>query len=197
MTRFLDLDSVLARAGARNQTELQLAYRQAIVQGGRYAPTRETERVSSSLQLLCRTVTHLPGLGLHPALLDAGLPDERLTAPAASRMVRAIGAQVAAALRLTHRALEAHARDVGYRIDAWLARTVCEAEVELACVRPAQSEAEPGLFGEHVVAATSELAHALAAGPTDRMAVPARLSRALAHFLVIYVLARELAAALP
>jgi hypothetical protein len=197
MTRFLDLEGVLARAGARDETELHQSYRQAIAQGGRYAPTRELERISSSLQLLCRTVTHLPGLGLYPALLDAGLTDARLDADRAGPMIGAISAQAAAALRLTHRALEAHARDVGYRPDAWVEQTVCVAEVELACAHPAQSDDESGLFGEQVVAATGHLAQALAASQTDRMAVPDRLSQALAHLLVIYVLVRELATAQP
>ena len=46
-------------------------------------------------------------------------------------LVEEVGATAAGALRLTHRALETHARNVGYRTGAWFERVLDYASASL------------------------------------------------------------------
>jgi hypothetical protein len=91
------------------------------------------------------------------------------------------------ALRLAHRALETHGRDVGYQIRAWIDDTPLTAAVELA-----REHDEVPVLIEQVRLATLALTQAAAAIPEDRMLVPDRLAKSLRHLLAIYVIADRL-----
>jgi len=101
--------------------------------------------------------------------------------------VRAACEVAAGALRLAHRALETHGRDVGYEIEAWIDDPLFRAAVELA----GEHDEMPVLI-EQVRLATLALTQAAAAIAGDRMLVPDRLAHSLGHLLVVYVIAERL-----
>ena len=91
------------------------------------------------------------------------------------------------ALRLAHRALETHGRDVGYDIGAWIDDTLLTAAVELV-----REHNEVPVAIRQVRLATLALTQAAAGTGEDRMLVPDRLAKSLRHLLVIYVIAERL-----
>ena len=91
------------------------------------------------------------------------------------------------ALRLAHRALETHGRDVGYEIGAWIDDALSTAAVELV-----REHDEVPILIQEVRQATLALTQAAAAVPEDRMLVPDRLAKSLRHLLVVYVIAERL-----
>ena len=103
-------------------------------------------------------------------------------------VLRAACDVAAGALRLAHRALETHGRDVGYEIDAWVKEALLTAAAELG----REPDDEVPVVIEQVRLATLALTQAAAAIPEDRMLVPDRLANSLRHLLVIYVIAKRL-----
>ena len=100
-----------------------------------------------------------------------------------------MGATAAGALRLTHRALETHARNVGYGTGAWLERV-------FDCARASlwrQADAQAPVLLEHARGAAVALTTATAATADDRMQVPEELARGLSRLLVVYLIARTIA----
>ena len=89
--------------------------------------------------------------------------------------VRAITTTAAGALRLAHRALETHARDVGYEIDAWVDRALEHAGALLS----SQVDAEAPVLLDHARLAAIALTRATAATADDRMLVPDELASGL------------------
>jgi hypothetical protein len=88
------------------------------------------------------------------------------------------------ALRLAHRALETHGRDLGYDIDACIDDALLLVGAELA-----HEHDEPVLI-DQVRQATAALTHAIAATAEDRMLVPEALSQSIRHLFVFYLVAR-------
>lgn len=165
--------------------DLRRAYHQAVSVGavltGR---TAEDERLDSALKLLAGITVHIPLLRLLIGALDDST-DSPAIMRGASRLIGGV-------LRLADRALEVHARDVGYSPDAWRDQAVARADALLLTLTPAEDEFErldlhAGLLHD----ASSQLAAAIAAVPTDRMAVPTHLAAALAAWLTLYVCATD------
>ena len=104
-------------------------------------------------------------------------------------LVRELGATAAGALRLAHRALETHARNVGYRDGAWLERVLDYASASLW----RQTDAQAPVLLEHARGAAVALTTATAATADDRMRVPEELAHGLSHLLVVYLIARTIA----
>src|SRR3954447_698148 len=105
---------------------LERIYDEAVCVGGLLSPCRaDEERVHGAIELLARITTHTPYLT--PLVLE--LADARGAAGAGGgREARCHSALI---IRLAHRALEVHARDLGYEPDAWRERAVLEADVAL------------------------------------------------------------------
>ena len=152
---------------------LQRIYDEAVCAGGTLSarPAQE-ERLHSPLELLAAITTHTPYLTLIVVEL-AGAGDA-----APDCLARETRRHTALVIRLAHRALEVHARDVGYDPGAWRRRAVLEANVALTVADTEDRGDELG--------AAAALAAAITAIPTDHMAVPDHLASALGRWLACY-----------
>ena len=104
----------VARAAAADEARLRRAYAAGVAHGAAITRcTAEEERTYSPLRLLTLAALHLPDLALYAYLLDLMDEDDELDQVRAM-LAREVGATAAGALRLAHRVLETHARDVGY-----------------------------------------------------------------------------------
>jgi hypothetical protein len=92
-----------------------------------------------------------------------------------------------------HRALEVHARDVGYEFGAWRRRAALEASATLAAGSVEDRGDELDDAAARLADASAALAAAIAAVPTDRMAVPAHLASAVGAWLACYAQAERVA----
>jgi hypothetical protein len=138
------------------------------------------ERLNSALELLAQITTHTPYLVLVVVEL-AGAGDA-----AAECLVREARRHTAVVIRLAHRALEVHARDVGYELGPWRRRAVLEASVTLTTGAVEDRDDELGVAAARLTDAAAALAAAIAAVPTDRIAVPEHLASALGAWLACY-----------
>src|SRR3954454_23880292 len=106
--------------------ELQRIYDEAVRAGGTLSPlAAQEERLHSPLELLAAITAHTPYLALIVVEL-AGAGDA-----APDCLAREARRHTALVIRLAHRALELHARDVGHDLDAWRQRAVLGASVAL------------------------------------------------------------------
>ena len=160
---------------------LERMYDEAVCVGGSLSTWRtHEERLHSAIELLAHITTHTPYL----TWLVLELADAR--GAAAECLAREARRHAALVIRLAHRALEVHARDVGYELDAWRERAVLEADAALSAAWVEDRDDELGLATAAVVDATFSLAAAIAAVSRDRMAVPEHLASALAGWLLCY-----------
>jgi hypothetical protein len=166
--------------------ELSGAYQKAVRYGQNdVGLTTEQERAERPATLLARGLARMPEVSLHLGLLGAysieqGSPDFALP------LVRAGRSASAGALRLTHRALELHARDLGYEPGRWLAQVPGGADALLALAHDPTSTDPPRPI-QLVRSSTASLLAALLCLESDRMAVPGEASSALSDLLVLYV----------
>jgi len=157
-------------------------YDEAVCVGGSLSTRRaHEERLHSAVELLAHITTHTPYL----TLLVFELADAR--GDAAARLAREARRHTALVIRLAHRALEVHARDLGYKLDVWRERAVLEADAAPTAAWIEDRDDELGLATAAVIDATIALAAAIAAVYRDRMAVPDHLASALAGWLLCYV----------
>jgi len=183
------MSEAVAWAAAAGQACLRRAYAAGVAGGA--ASTRctaEDEGTYSPLRLLTLAALYLPDLALYAYLLDVIVEDDEVDRVRAM-LAREMGATAAGALRLAHRALETHARNVGYEAGVWLERVLDHASAGLC--RLADRDA-PALL-EHARGAAVALTAATAATADDRMQVPEELAHGLAHLLVVYLIARTIA----
>jgi hypothetical protein len=181
----MDKHLALTTATVAGQPWLRQAYAAAVARGFRNTRcTAEQERAYGALRLLTLALLRLPDLALCAYVLDAGVD-----APEGARVPSAVVCDVcdvaAGALRLTHRALEVHGREVGCETGAWVDRAIWRAAGELAC-HAAGTSVSAGL--DHSRLAALALTRATAATACDRMCVPAELAGGLAHLLAVYVI---------
>ena len=185
----MNMAEAVARAAAADEPRLCRAYAAGVAHGA--ASTRCTaaqERTYSPLRLLTLATLHLPDLALCAYLLDVMNVDDEVDRVRAV-LVEEVAATAAGALRLTHRALETHARNVGYETGAWLERVLDHARGSLW--RQADRETMPVLLDRARGAAVA-LTTATAATAEDRMRVPEELAHGLSELLVVYLIARTL-----
>lgn len=151
------------------------------------------EREQTPLKLLTLVAWRLPDLALSTFVVQSlagDVADARLAA-----VIEQLRRQAAGVVRLSHRALETHARNVGYGIDEWCARILESGSALLYVSHTAEARGEHCATPLAVVReATSSICHALAACENDRMAVPEHLSEASARLLLVFMLAGELRA---
>ena len=166
---------------------LERIYNEAVCAGGALSRPADEERLHSALELLAQITTHTPYLALVVVEL-AGAGDA-----AAQCLAREARRHTAVAIRLAHRALEVHARDVGYELGAWRRRAVLEASATLAAGCVEDRGDELGVAAARLGDASAALAAAIAAVPTDRMAVPGHLASAVGAWLACYAQAERIA----
>ena len=185
----MDMTEAVARAAAAGEARLRRAYAAGVAHGASSTRCRaEEERTYSPLRLLTLATLHLPDLALYAYLLDVIDEDDEVDRVRAV-LVREVGATAAGTLRLTHRALETHARNVGYGTGAWLERVLDYASSSLW----RQADAQAPVLLEHARGAAVALTTATAATADDRMQVPEELAHGLSHLLVVYLIARTIA----
>ena len=181
----MNMSRAVAIAAGSDEPQLRRAYAAGVARGASNTQcSAEDERAHGTLRLLTLATLRLPDVFLYAHIVEvlAGDPDHDRVPPVA---VRAIIASAAGALRLSHRALERHARDVGYQVDVWVDRALEHAGALLSGEVDAQT---PGLL-DHARLAAIALTRATAATADDRMLVPDELSYGLAHLLAVYLVA--------
>ena len=149
----------------------------------------ERERQFGALRLLTLATLRLPDVALYGELLHSYAGEPRACCLVAQTLIGA----ASGAMRLAHRALEMHAVEVGYRTDRWVQRAV-EGTRDQLSGSAAHDEGLPVAL-EHARLATLALTRATASTANEPMLVPGQITDALAHLLVIYLIAAEVAAA--
>jgi len=146
--------------------------------------TAEEERRYGTPRLVTLALMRVADLVLSAHLLDMIDEDEEdpLVARAASDVC-------AGALRLAHRALEVHGRNVGYDTEAWVERALLHTAAQLDWQTTGDCKGLPVALDE-ARAATVAIARASEATATDRMLLPEQLANGLGHLLAIYAIAR-------
>ena len=181
----MNMTEAVARAAAADEARLRRAYAAGVAHGVESTRcTAAEERTYSPLRLLTLATLYVPDLAVCAYLLDA-FDESGEVDRVRAVVVAEVGVTAAGALRLTHRALETHARNVGYGTGAWLERVLDYARASLW--RQADAQA-PGLL-EHARGAAVALTTATA---DDRMRVPEELAHGLSDLLVVYLIARTL-----
>lgn len=113
-------------------------------------------------------------------------PDDVL----AGTVVTHLRTTLAAEIRFTARAIQAHARENSYDAAAWLEQA-CFTVSSVQLAAGDADAASPTVLGE-VRAAIDALFDAISRIGADRMGVPEALSEALGHWLALYLAARPL-----
>jgi hypothetical protein len=148
----------------------------------------ERERGYGALRLLTLATLRLPDLAVYGELLHSHAEEASVACLVAQTL---IGAS-AGAMRLAHRALEMHAVEVGYRVEAWVERALAVTSEQL---QPGEELADGlPLALDQARRATIALTRATASTANDPMLVPGQLADALAHLLAIYLVAVEVVA---
>ena len=191
----MTMRDALEAAASRPEPQLSWTYRQGVVRGAHNTLCGpEQERAYGTLRLLALATLRLPDLVLYAHFAhvcdDELVNDEDGDARAGALLVLTAVSDVATgALRLGHRALETHGRDVGYDSRAWVRCAVQRAGVELqAC---ASSVAGVPITIEQTRRATVALTRAIAASVDDPLRFSDQLSHGLGHLLAVYLITRE------
>ena len=122
----MNIDQAVHEAAQATDAQLRKTYGVALARGATNTGCMpEQERLYGTLRLLKLATLRLPDLAMIAQLLH-------IAAAADDPVVLCAAHDVAGALRLAHRALETHGRDLGYEIDAWIDDALLLAGVELA-----------------------------------------------------------------
>lgn len=184
-----DLHHAIAVAALADADEFEYAYRSAVAEGAE--DTRSSaarERDLGALRLLTLASLRLPDLALQTCLLDIVEPH---AADAIDVALESACQTSAGALRLAHRALEAHSQALGYAPLAWTAHAHERARNTLAESQAALLEGGSGAMYTHVRRIAVALARASAATADDDLRVPDETATALGHLLALYMIATE------
>ena len=181
----MNMSRAVAIAAAVDEPGLRRAYAAGIARGASNTQcSAEEERTYGTLRLLTLATLRLPDLFLYAHIVEvlAGDPDYDRVPPVA---VRAIITPAAGALRLAHRALETHARGVGYQVEVWVDRALEHTGGLLS----GKVDSDAPVLLDYARLGAIALARATAATADDRMLVPDELSCGLAHLLAVYLIA--------
>lgn len=175
--------------GSPRTDAIEDSYGRAVALGGRVCSTSaEAERIESPRHLIAAALEHLVHAALASPVLVAA-PGAR--ADEESELRGLCRDHAAGSLRLTHRALEAHARDVGYDTGCWLRAAI--AVVGLTITEGDPGADDPGAEYAHptgmLVGAHENLLQAMICSVDDRMGVPEHLHRAMSRTLAVFMLA--------
>ena len=181
------MNLAVATAAAAGKPQLRRAYSAAVAHGSHNTQCwAAEERAYGTLRLLTLALLRLPDLAVCAHVLHLVCESDE-----GMLLARTMGEVAAGTLRLAHRALEIHGRDVGYATDAWIDRALLVAGVALDCQGSTEGD-EPLVSLEEAPAATVALTRATAATTGDRM-LPEQVADGLGHLLAIYLIARAAA----
>jgi hypothetical protein len=185
----MNMGQAVAAAAAADDAKLRRAYVAAIARGANNTLcTAEQERECGTLRLLTLASLRLPDLVLYSHLLD-GFADDPEVDRVPPVVVGAVRGVAAGALRLAHRALETHGRDVGYKTGAWIDGALEQAAIELTRNTGVIEEPQVSVVLDQSRLAAICLARATASTAGDRMRVPEEIARGLSHLLAVYLIA--------
>ena len=190
-----DLQRAITAAALADADELEYAYWSALAEGAddtRSSP--DHERGLGALRLLTLAGLRLPDLAVQSCLLDIGEP---ATPDAVDVALESACQTSAGALRLAHRALEAHGETIGYAPLAWITHARERTRSTLAESQSSLIEGGPGPLFTHVRRIAVALARASAATVDDELRVADETATALAHLLALYMIATEAIGAPP
>jgi len=189
----MNMSQAVATAAAADDAKLRRAYAAAIAGGASNTLcTAEQELEYGTLRLLTLAWLRLPDLVLYSHLLE-GFADDPEVDRVPPVVVNAVRGVAAGALRLAHRALETHGRDVGYETGAWIDGALEQAGVELTRNAGEIEEPEVSVVLDQSRLAAICLARATASTAGDRMRVPEEVARGLSHLLAVYLIATTIA----
>jgi hypothetical protein len=181
----MDIDRALALAATAGQPELRRMYAAAVARGANNTGcTAEEECCCGTARLVTLVLVRVADLVLSAHLLD--MIDEDEENPLVARAANDVSA---GALRLAHRALEVHGRNVGYDTDAWVERALAHAGAQLEWQTEAENAGLPVALDE-ARSAIAAIARATETTSSDRMLLPEQLAAGLGHLLAIYAMAR-------
>ena len=155
-------------------------YAQALALGGHDTRRRYAdENLERPVRLIAEALRRLVVVGATvPAICSPA--EARCSDDSSVRLAARLA--IAGALRLTHTALEVHARDLGYATRAWLGGTPTIAD---AIDSDSREQPEVQLLVD-VDEVARDLGEALVALEADRMAVPGHLASALGALLALF-----------
>jgi hypothetical protein len=189
----MNISQAVATAAAADDPKVRRAYAAAVARGASNTLcTAEQERAYGTLRLLTLAWLRLPDLVLYSHLLE-GFADDPEVERVPPVVVNAVRGVAAGALRLAHRALETHGRDVGYETGAWIDGALERAGVELTRNSGEIEEREVSVVLDQSRLAAICLARATASTAGDRMRVPEEIAHGLSHLLAVYLIATTIA----
>ena len=153
----------------------------------RQIPRPAKERAHRTLRLLTLATLRLPDVYLYGYVLEAVDGDPSVE-PVPPVVASRLGEIAAGALRLAHRALEAHAHELGYEPGVWVDRALAHARAQLS----GNLEHEKRPLVDRARRCAIALTHAIAATATEAMLVPGELAGGLAWSLGLYLIATTL-----
>ena len=181
----MNMNRAVARAAAADEPQLRRAYSAALAHGSRNTQcSAPEERAYGTLRLLTLSTLRLPDLFLYAHVLQVFDEDPDVE-PVPPVVVAAVRTIAAGALRLAHRALETHARNLGYETGAWVDRALEQAGAWLCC----ELDVDVPVLLDQARRAAIAITRATAATADDRMLVPEELANGLGHLLAIYLVA--------
>jgi hypothetical protein len=196
----VNLHEAAVAAAATSGARTRYAYERAVWKGAANTPcSAEQERAYGALRLLTLATLRLPDLVLfahlaHACELECAERDDGGQQPAWVLVLSELSDFATSALRLAHRALETHGRQLSYEIEAWIACAVERALEQLAGARDAAAiddDLDVGITLEQARLATIALARATAATEDDPLLVADQIAHGLGHLLAVYLIARE------
>jgi hypothetical protein len=132
----MDVNRAVAVAAAADEPQMRRAYGSAVCNGARNSGcTADEERASGVLRLLTLALLRLPDLAVCGHVLHLVCESDE-----GMLLARTMGEVAVGTLRLAHRALEMHGRDVGYATGAWVDRALLVAGMVLDCQGSAEDD---------------------------------------------------------
>jgi hypothetical protein len=184
-------EAVIA-AAALSRSQVRRSYLRAVAGGAHNTHcTPAEERRYGALKLLALATLRLPDLVLYVHLMH--VYDDEPDGGASDMVTGAVRDIAAGGLRLAHRALESHGRELGYRTGVWVDRALEHAAGELADGLADGEECEIPVGLEQVRRATIALTRAIAATAGDPMRVPEEMAKGAGHLLAVYLIANAIA----
>jgi hypothetical protein len=182
-----DLDDVPGRtlamdAPATTYSDERL-YAEALSRGVDYGQRREgTEDLWLPVELLATAVELAPALALVAPVVAYDCPDDYDERREAAKVARGVSAGL---VRVAHWAREVHARDVGYKTQAWIVQTIALTTHLVEELNPDRTR-----LLEYLQEANAHLACAFVALQCDRLAVADCITQAQAAWLATYACSR-------
>jgi hypothetical protein len=184
----MSVNRAVAIAAATDETGLRSSYERAVSHGAANTLcTPDEESAHGTLRLLTLATLRLPDLYLYGYLLEA-VDEDPSVEPVPLIVASRFGEIGAGALRLAHRALEAHARELGYDPGVWVERALERARAQLS----GDPEREERPLIDHARWCSIALTRAIAATAAEAMLVPGEVADGLARLLALYVIATTL-----